>query len=126
LLRTIEAVNRKEYYRKLSCLGIKVETTKTSAMIKRLEACEEYLVDVGVIGPFGMGPMSSPKQIQTAMDERAPPKELQIRTTNDILSLVLAWKAPCPALEKPIAYNVSGSVFCILWLKLSSGSGCYI
>ena len=85
---------------------MKVETTKTTAMIRNLDACEEYIFDVGVIGPYGIGPMSSPKQILTGMDETAPPKDLKISTTNDVLSLVLTWKAPCPILERPIAYNV--------------------
>jgi len=87
--------------------GKKQETTKTSAVLQNLEACEEYLIDVAVVGPLGIGPMNSPKQILTEMDPAAPPKELRIHTTNEILSLLLTWNAPCPVLDKAIGYKVN-------------------
>jgi len=90
---------------------MQIKTKDTTADLKHLDACENYLVDVGVVGPNGgIGPMSSGKRIRTVMDEKAPPKNIGIEGGSDNATIILSWDAPCPFLEKEIGYNVKSDL----------------
>lgn len=83
-------------------------TTNLTAVVQGLEACEEYIFSVGIIGPLGKGPLSSkPRVVMTHMNRKAPPKRLSVKQAiQDPTSMVVQWAASCPALKTPIGYMI--------------------
>lgn len=72
-------------------------TTNETATVTDLDACSTYLFAVGVVGPIGYGPLSSSfKQVTTSVNDRAPPKDVQVGSDgSDMLKMVVKWSPSC-------------------------------
>jgi len=105
----ISSINRPVLYLTVDFfIEARQSTNLTSTVIEDLDSCETYLIDVGLVSPQGVGPLTeSPKQIITRMDENAPPKDVKIVEIGSNMQVRVTWKAPCPVLETPLSYNVS-------------------
>jgi len=61
------------------------------------------MIDVGVIGPNGIGPLSKiPSNIKTPFDPTVPPKDIkieQLEHTNQPMILI-SWKASCHPVQQ--------------------------
>lgn len=73
-----------------------------------LSACETYAFAVGVVGPYGYGPLSSNfKQLSTSENHRAAPKNLVVVPLNgDRTRMKIQWEHNCP-ISNPDFYIVS-------------------
>ncbi|CAG9765567.1 unnamed protein product [Ceutorhynchus assimilis] len=78
------------------------QVTTLSTTISNLHACETYLFAVGIVGPYGFGPLSDKYQkISTSSSQRAPPKKLQVvPEDNDALRIKIMWQPSCINDEK--------------------------
>lgn len=85
-----------------------------SALVEGLNACEVYIFSVGVVAPFGVGPLSSnPITVRTSSNPLAPPKNLVItHEPSNTMALKLSWDPACPT------YNFSYivSFFVVLYI----------
>lgn len=81
------------------CLEPRYQTSNLQTTIMNLGACEKYLFSVGIIGPFGYGPLSSQQiDITTSVSKEAPPKNLTITSdVNNQLKMIVKWSPSCPA-----------------------------
>lgn len=87
----------------------KLNTTDFTATITNLYACENYLFGVGVVGPYGVGPVSHmPANVKTYANNRAPPKGLSVASDkkND-LSIIVSWSPACAGTKEFMDYVVS-------------------
>lgn len=82
------------------------------AILSNIESCTSLRIDVGVIGPNGIGPLSkSPFDIITPFDPTVPPKDIKIELIEDQSKIIITWKASChPSVQqsykvKTIVYN---------------------
>lgn len=85
--------------------GSRYNTTNLTITISSLPACEQLLFSVGLIGPYGLGPLSARiSQRSTGMNRRSPPKRLTVTlgkptTTNVAASnkyeMLVQWEASC-------------------------------
>lgn len=77
-----------------------------------LSACETYAFAVGVVGPYGYGPLSSNfKQLSTSENHRAAPKNLKVVPLNgDRTRMKVQWEHNCP-ISNPDYYIVSSLIF---------------
>ena len=86
-----------------------MKTNGTTATITNLEACESYIVTVGIVGPLGIGPLSSnPNLLVTRFNANAAPKNLSVYADphNETI-MVIDWRSSCPAMMDNIGYMVS-------------------
>ncbi|CAL8091762.1 unnamed protein product [Orchesella dallaii] len=82
-------------------------TSLTKFHVSNLEACENYLFDVGLITDNGFGPLTeSPIQILTKMNPLSPPKNVHVSSEGGI-KVKVSWDAPCSIMEKAIGYNIT-------------------
>lgn len=66
------------------------------------------MIDVGIIGPNGVGPLSKrPLDIITPFDPTVPPKDIKINELEHTLTpkIVISWKASCHPVQQ--SYKVS-------------------
>ncbi|XP_054265258.1 sortilin-related receptor-like isoform X2 [Macrosteles quadrilineatus] len=95
--------------KELSSKGARLTTTNTSATVRDLAACESFIVSVGLVGPLGVGPLSSsPATIKTQFNARAPPKALRVMADphNDT-AMSVTWSASCTHVSQAIAYEIT-------------------
>jgi hypothetical protein len=93
--------------------GAILATKEAFATLEELDACEDYFIEVGVLGPGGVGPLSgSPLSTHTPPDPLAPPKDVSVGplSLKDMLVQV-SWRAPCDLIQQPLTYNVSLRAF---------------
>lgn len=104
-----EKINFLPFYSSASRLN----TTDTSTTITNLASCEAYIFTVGIVGPSGIGNVSSMMPtVITSLSKKAPPKRLIVtQDKDDHLSMVIQWSASCPALSEPVGYIVSNLIF---------------
>lgn len=91
------------------CAGAKRSTKKLYATVQGLAACESYVFAVGLVGPWGVGPLSSqPEPVMTQFNPAAPPSDLRVLpdTHNDTVMSV-TWSASCPVISQNISYEVT-------------------
>ncbi|KAF6211596.1 hypothetical protein GE061_012109 [Apolygus lucorum] len=84
-------------------------TTAQSMLIKGLGACEKYMIDVGLVGPLGSGPLTAaPVTVTTGNDPQAPPKRLAavLDRHNDTL-LDVSWSSSCFNMSEQVGYFLS-------------------
>ncbi|ODM90412.1 Receptor-type tyrosine-protein phosphatase delta, partial [Orchesella cincta] len=83
-----------------------IRTSLTKALVKELEACENYLFDVGLITENdSLGPLTEqPAQLLTKMDSLAPPKNVRV-TSEKGIRVKISFDAPCSVMDKAIGYN---------------------
>lgn len=88
----------------------KLTTTKLQATLKDLMPCESYLVSVGIIGPVGPGPLSSPIIYETKYNENKPPRNVKAHMNLDTRELELTWEHNCPLSgQYPESYIISAT-----------------
>lgn len=61
------------------------------------------MIDVGVIGPYGIGPLSKkPMNIITPFDPTVPPKDIKVEQLEHLLQamIVISWKASCHPVQQ--------------------------
>lgn len=86
-----------------------MNTTNTTVTVTNLEACEMYIFTVGIVGPYGIGNISSySPTVMTSLNNKAAPKKLTVtEDPTDHLAMLIQWSASCPTLTEPIGYIVS-------------------
>lgn len=99
-------------------LGPKYNTTSTMAILSNIESCTSLIIDVGVIGPNGVGPLSKkPIDIVTPFDPTLPPKDIRIEQLEHSLKpmITISWKASC---HHPVQPSLQSYKVCILKIIL--------
>jgi len=77
------------------------------AILSNIESCTSLIIDVGIIGPNGVGPVSNrPINIVTPFDPTLPPKDIRIEQLEHSLKpmIAISWKASCHPVQQ--SYNV--------------------
>ncbi|XP_025834721.1 sortilin-related receptor-like isoform X2 [Agrilus planipennis] len=89
--------------------GSHINTTNLTVTVSDLEACENFMFMIGVVGPLGIGRLSSRSpHVTTQVNKQSPPKKLKVYPhSNDPLQMVVEWEAPCYSLIEPIGYIVT-------------------
>uniref|UniRef100_A0A1B6DW73 Sortilin-related receptor n=1 Tax=Clastoptera arizonana TaxID=38151 RepID=A0A1B6DW73_9HEMI len=89
--------------------GPKNITENMTATIKDLSACESYIFGVGLVGPYGLGPLSGNFQTKaTYFNSKAPPKNFRVFTEPSNSSLMLiTWSSSCPVMNDNVSYSIS-------------------
>lgn len=88
-------------------------TSNNQIEVLDLEACENYLFDIGMVNVKTgvVGPLTEhPQQLITQMNPQSPPKDVHVRPAHGddgTPAITVSWRAPCDVLEKPIAYNIT-------------------
>ncbi|XP_044254445.1 sortilin-related receptor-like isoform X1 [Tribolium madens] len=83
------------------------ETTDLTTTISDLKACEFYTFKVGVVGPYGQGPLSKSLQINTFMNKKAPPKKLTVKEVDyNPMKMLITWLPSCPTIAEPIGHII--------------------
>lgn len=87
----------------------KLITTNLKTSIKDLEACESYVFAVGLVGPYGAGPLSPPMNVPTYYNARAPPKNLRVTAaaSNKPDTIIVSWSASCVMMDEPTNYTIT-------------------
>lgn len=93
----------------------RILTNQTQAEAQDLEACENYLFDIGLVSiPGGMpiGPLTErPLQVRTKMNPSSPPKSVQVESRNlteaDYTRIKVTWRSPCDVMDTKIGYNIT-------------------
>ncbi|XP_075232916.1 sortilin-related receptor-like [Lycorma delicatula] len=89
--------------------GPGLTTTNLSTTVKDLAACEEYIFDVGLVGPYGPGPLSSePFVVMTQFSTKAAPKNLTVYTPSWNVSLMeISWSSSCKVMQDAVSYIIT-------------------
>lgn len=95
----------------ISNTGVRKVTKSNSIVLDQLDACEDYIIDVGLVDSDVLGPLTdTPQDIRTEMDDKAPPKNVNVAIHHDSghrLFIHVSWDASCEELENPLSYDVS-------------------
>lgn len=77
--------------------AVRYRTPNLTATIPNLDACETYMFSVGVVAPYGYGPLSGNLEfVTTSFNPKAPPKDLQVTPEEqDPLRMFISWKPSC-------------------------------
>ncbi|RZC33374.1 Ldl recept a and/or fn3 domain containing protein [Asbolus verrucosus] len=78
----------------------KLQTTNLTAIVNNLQACETYTFKIGVVNPYGYGPLSSSHaEVTTSWSTKAPPKKLIVSAdSGNPLKIKVEWSPPCLSL----------------------------
>jgi len=90
--------------------GVRYRTDKTEFTVRHLEACEKYLFDVIVVGPYGYGPGTEDgfKLVITGFDHHSPPKNVDIQfSARNATEALITWSPPCDALTEGLGYLIT-------------------
>ena len=85
------------------------KTGDNKIILRNLFSCEQYIAQVRVIEPFGLGPAHHDHKFNTTFDRTSPPKSLKFEAANtEMTKYHISWNASCsePFNEK-IGYIVS-------------------
>lgn len=86
----------------------RITTTSLQKILKDLLPCESYLISVGISGPVGPGPLSSPIIQETKYNENKPPRNVKANMNSETHVLEITWEANCPLLRQyPSSYIIS-------------------
>jgi hypothetical protein len=99
--------------------GPKQRTSNLNATITDLEACENYMFAVGVVGPLGLGPLSELLFASTKFNVSAAPKNLEVSSQNETI-MNIHWHSSCPVMIDEIGYMVCS--FLCLCMSYVTGS----
>lgn len=75
------------------------------------------MIDVGIIGPNGIGPLSKrPLDIITPFDPTVPPKDIKIEQLDNTLKAVIliSWKASCHPVQQSYKVGTFTIIFHLL------------
>lgn len=83
--------------------GARLNTTDTTVTVHNLDACESYVFSVGLIAPFGTGPiLKSPNSLFTYINDKAPPKKVSVQMVpNSPLQMLVQWAPSCSDSNQP-------------------------
>jgi len=84
-------------------LGPKYNTSATIAILSNIESCTSLMIDVGIIGPNGIGPLSKrPLDIITPFDPTVPPKDIKVEQVQHPQKnmIIITWKASCHPVQQ--------------------------
>lgn len=83
-------------------------TPSTSIALKNLQACEAYIVKIGVIRfkTSPLSPLSTSVLFQTAPDEHAQPKDVELTHVSNKTCVNISWRAPCYEMKKEKLYII--------------------
>lgn len=87
----------------------RLNTTNCTAAVSNLYACENYLFGVGIVGPYGIGPVSHlPASVKTYANRKAPPKGITVEPDkkNDLV-IIVRWSPSCASSREALDYVVS-------------------
>ena len=90
--------------------GVRNRTQQTEMVIRNLDACEKYLFDVIVIGPYGygLGTEDGFEAFITGFDQRSPPKNMEVHfSAHNATDAVITWSPPCDALTEGLGYLIT-------------------
>ncbi|XP_031339670.1 sortilin-related receptor-like [Photinus pyralis] len=87
----------------------RLNTTDTTVTVTHLGACETYIFSVGIVGPSGVGNISSDSPtVMTSLNKRAAPKRLTVtQHPSDHLKMQVSWSASCPTFAEPVGYIIT-------------------
>lgn len=99
------------YFRKFHLFFIsepRLITHNETVLVTNLSACEIYMFAVGVVGPYGYGPLSpNIKKLSTSDNLKAPPKNVVVTSSNgDGTQMKVQWEHNCQ-ISNPDHYIVS-------------------
>uniref|UniRef100_A0A2S2QL46 Sortilin-related receptor n=1 Tax=Sipha flava TaxID=143950 RepID=A0A2S2QL46_9HEMI len=89
--------------------GHKYNTSATIAILSNIESCTSLTIDVGIIGPNGIGPLSKrPLEITTPFDPTVPPKDIKIEPMEHSTKamIIISWKASCHSVQQSYKVNI--------------------
>ncbi|XP_050441242.1 sortilin-related receptor-like isoform X2 [Adelges cooleyi] len=89
--------------------GYKYNTTGTLAILSNIESCTSLMIDVGIIGPLGVGPLSKrPLDIVTPFDPTIPPKAIKVEQLvgSPKPMIVISWRASCHPVQQSYKVNI--------------------
>lgn len=91
----------------------RLNTTECTATVSKLLACENYMFGIGIVGPYGIGPVSHvPAYVKTYGNRKAAPKQLNVvPDSKDDLVITVHWEPACATSRDALDYVVSWS-FC--------------
>lgn len=84
-------------------LGPKCNTSANIAILNNIESCTSLMIDVGIIGPNGIGPLSKkPFEIITPIDPTVPPKDIRVEQLEHKIKpmIRISWKASCYPIQQ--------------------------
>lgn len=80
-------------------------TDETNFTLHDLNACNIYVIKVGVVKPLGIGPIEDIIYASTEFDKLAPPKDLTVSLdTNKLMKI--EWESSCSSIDTDIGYKV--------------------
>lgn len=87
----------------------RLNTTNLTATVTKLLACEGYMFGVGIVGPYGVGPVShAPAYVRTYGNRKAPPKGVTVEPDgNNDLEIIVRWSPSCASSRETMNYVVS-------------------
>lgn len=94
---------------KVSDLKLYARTRDNIIILKNLFSCENYIAQVRVIEPFGVGPAHHDHKFNTTFDRASPPKSLKYEAANaEMTKYRVSWNASCAeSFDEKIGYIVS-------------------
>jgi hypothetical protein len=90
----------------LKVVHVSVPSSKPSAMVTELLACEHYIFRVQIVGPTGYSRISEMAVINTGNDDQAPPKILGVHANRWTETMQVSWERPCRFDTEPLSYEV--------------------
>lgn len=86
----------------------KLTTSSLQVTLNDLMPCESYLISVGIVGPSGPGPLSSPIILETKYNEKKPPRNVKANMNAETHILEITWEHNCPLSgQYPSSYIIS-------------------
>lgn len=80
-------------------------TNETNYTLHDLNACNIYVIKVGVVKPLGVGPIEDVIYASTEFDHLAPPKDLTVSLDTSNL-MKISWESSCSSIDSDIGYKV--------------------
>lgn len=85
----------------------RITTSLLQEILRDLLPCESYLISVGIFGPVGPGPLSSPIIQETKYNENKPPRNVKVNMNPETHVLEIKWEPNCPLLRQyPSSYII--------------------
>jgi hypothetical protein len=86
----------------------RLKTQSLEAKFNDLLPCESYIFAVGIIEPFGPGPLvRNLKVFETLFNEKKPPKNLKASINDDKHEMTITWEHSCPFSEINLSYLIT-------------------
>ncbi|XP_049769267.1 sortilin-related receptor-like [Schistocerca cancellata] len=91
--------------------GPRMTTNMMNVTLRDLASCEQYLIDIAVVGPKGNGPLSlSAQTVLTPFSPLSAPRNVRVTdgdNVNGTLHMHISWNSPCPRMLSPVNYVIT-------------------